>query len=591
MVPSTVHAQTIASQFDHDNDLNLNVKDKITVTQGTLFLGSRPLPPLPQKMTPSQAARLAELLDFLHRHLTLATENIHADEEGTQITLGYADWQRVMAVQMVLAETYGVMCYQEQVMRILNKLGGIELSSAYACIKAISKKNKEVIDQRRADFIRGAVQRGIDERTAEEFFGLIVYFGGYGFNKSHSAAYALISYQTAYLKAHYTPEFMAALLSSEIEDGNKRDVLVDHIADARRLGVEVLPPDVDASDADFTVQGGKIIFGLVAVKGFGRGGAEEVMRARAAGGPFRDLFDFCQRVDPRLVQRAAIERLVKAGAMDRFTGHRAQQMALLPRALQAAADHHNDRRLGQKNLFELGAADAANGNGAAHEEALPQVAPWPEAEKLKYEKEVLDFYFSSHPLAQHEAELRRYASHRAAELNGLPANYEVRLGGMLTQVQFRNTKKARNGNSRYLLCRLEDFSGAARCVMWPDDLARFKGDVQDDDIRIVQGTLDRSREEVNVVLTRILTLEQARSELARELHLLLRLGRQRPEDVDRLERILRDTPGPCQVIVTVKDSAGKECILKLGRGLAVNPAVVALDRLEELLGRGAVVLR
>jgi DNA polymerase-3 subunit alpha len=493
----------------------------------------------------------------------------------------------------VLAETYGVMCYQEQVMRILNRLGGIELSSAYACIKAISKKNKEVIDQRRADFIQGAVARGVEARTAEEIFGLIVYFGGYGFNKSHSAAYALISYQTAYLKAHYTPEFMAALLSSEIEDGNKRDVLVDHIADARRMSVEVLPPDVNASDADFTVQGGQIVFGLVAVKGFGRGGAAELVRARAAGGPFRDLFDFCQRVDPRLVQRAAIERLIKAGAMDRFAGSRAQQMALLPRALQAAADHHNDRRLGQKNLFEVGApgGPAAHSNGAAHDESLPAVAPWPETEKLKYEKEVLDFYFSSHPLAQHEAELRRYASHRAADLAGLPANHEVRLGGMLTQVQFRNTKKARNGNSRYLLCRLEDFSGAARCVMWPDDLARFKGAIQDDDIRIIQGTLDRSREEVNVVLTRILTLEQARSELARELHLLLRLGRQRPDAVDRLDKILRETPGPCQVILTVRDGAGRECILKLGRGLAVNPAAVALDRLEELLGRGAVVLR
>jgi DNA polymerase-3 subunit alpha len=268
-------------------------------------------------------------------------------------------------------------------------------------------------------------------------------------------------------------------------------------------------------------------------------------------------------------------------------------MAVLPRALQAAADHHNDRRLGQKNLFEAftGSGSTSKGNGAAHEDPLPQVDPWPETEKLKYEKEVLDFYFSSHPLAQHEHDIRRYASHRALDLHGLPANQEVRLGGMLTQVQYRNTKKARNGNSRYLLCRLEDYSGAVRCVMWPDDLARFKGNINDDDICIVQGTVDRSREEVNVVLTRVLTLEQARSELARELHLLLRLGQQGPEMVNQLESILRETPGPCQVILTIKDNAGKECILKLDRGLMVNPAVVALDRLEELLGRGAVVLR
>jgi DNA polymerase-3 subunit alpha len=496
-------------------------------------------------------------------------------------------------MEEVLGETYAVMVYQEQIMRILNKLGGIELSSAYACIKAISKKKHEIIDQRRADFIKGAVERGIDRKTAEDIFGLIVYFGGYGFNKSHSAAYAQLGYQTAYLKAHCTAEFMAALLSSEIEDGNKRDVLVDHIADARRMKVDVLPPDVNASEGDFTVTGGKIVFGLVAIKGFGRGAAAEVVRARTAGGPFADLFDFCERVDPRLVQRGAIERLVKAGAMDRFAAHRAQLVALLPRALQAAAEKHNDRRVGQKNLFEAFGGDGASaGNGAGHDTAapLPQVEPWPETEKLKYEKEVLDFYFSSHPLAQHEDELRRYATHRTADLEGLPADQEVTLAGMLTQVQYRNTKKARNGNSRYLLCRLEDFSGAARCVMWPDDLARFKGEVKDDEIRIVRGTLDRSREEVNVVLTRILDLEQAKSQLARELHLLLRLGPLQPGDVDRLAELLRRSPGPCQVIVTVKDEAGKRCILKLGRTLGVNPATFPREELEELLGRDAVKL-
>jgi DNA polymerase-3 subunit alpha len=497
-------------------------------------------------------------------------------------------------MEEVLSETYGVMVYQEQIMRILNKLGGIELSSAYACIKAISKKKQEIIDQRRIDFIKGAVARGADAKTAQDIFGLIVYFGGYGFNKSHSAAYALISYQTAYLKAHYTPEFMAALLSSEIEDGNKRDVMVDHIADARRMGVEVLPPDVNASDGDFTVQGGKVVFGLVAIKGFGRGAAADVTRARSEGAPFKDLFDFCERVDPRILQRGAIERLIKAGAFDRLADHRAQLMAILPRALQAAADRHRDRRLGQKNLFEGfgGESSTTNGPGITtlDDAALPEVSPWPETEKLKYEKEVLDFYFSSHPLAQHEDELRRYASHRAADLNGLPADQEVTLAGMLTQVQFRNTKKARNGNSRYLLCRLEDFSGAARCVMWPEDLARCKMDVKDDEICVVRGTLDRAREEVNVVLTRIFSLEQAKKELARELHLLMRMSRHYPEDVDRLADLLRQNPGPCQVVITIKDDWDRTCILKLDRSFAVNPASFPRDALENLLGHDGVKL-
>jgi DNA polymerase-3 subunit alpha len=492
-------------------------------------------------------------------------------------------------MEEVLRETHGVMVYQESIMRILNRLGGIELSSAYACIKAISKKKQETIDQRRLDFIKGAIERGVDRGIAEEIFGLIVYFGGYGFNKSHSAAYAVISYQTAYLKTHYTPEFMAALLSSEIEDGNKRDIMVDHIADARRMGVEVLPPDVNVSEAAFTVRGGEVVFGLMAIKGLGRAAADEVTRARSGGGEFRDLFDFCDRVNLRVLSKAAIERLIMAGAVDRLGEHRAQLMHLLPRAIQAAEERQNDRRLGQRNLFEA-FGDEPAASEAVHA-PLPEVPPWSETEKLKYEKEALDFYISSHPLAQFDEELRRYATHRTADLPGLPADQEVTLAGMLVQVEFRNTKKARNGNSRYLLCRIEDFTGAARCVMWPDDLARCKSDITNDAICVVRGTIDRSREEVNVVLTRVLNLEQAKSEMAKELHLLLRLGTQEETDIDRLGQILRQTPGPCFVVLTVKDGDGKKCILKLGRAFAVNPATFLREELEELLGRDAVKLR
>src|SRR3989442_4587784 len=219
-------------------------------------------------------------------------------------------------MEEILRETYGVMVYQEQVMRILNRLGGVELSSAYACIKAISKKKQEIIDQRKTEFLHGAQERGVDERTAQNIFDLIIQFAGYGFNESHSAAYALIGYQTAYLKAHYTAEFMAALLSSEIEDSNKRDIMVEHIADAKRLGAEVLPPDIQKGHADFTVENGKILFGLTAIKGLGRGAAQEIVRAREAKGPFKDIFDFCERLDLKIVTRAAVEKLIKAGAFD-----------------------------------------------------------------------------------------------------------------------------------------------------------------------------------------------------------------------------------------------------------------------------------
>jgi DNA polymerase-3 subunit alpha len=492
-------------------------------------------------------------------------------------------------MEEVLKETHGVMVYQESVMRILNRLGGIELSSAYACIKAISKKKQEIIDARKSDFIAGAHKQGVGKEVAEDIFAKIVYFGGYGFNKSHSCAYAYVSYQTAYLKANYAPEFMAALLSSEIDDGNKRDMMVDHIADARKMGIEVLPPSVNTSDSEFSVFDGKIAFGLTAIKGVGRNSSEEIVRARREGGRFKDIFDFCERVDLKIVNKATMERLIKAGAMDRLGGHRAQLFQVLPRAIQAATDRQADERLGQRNLFDAFAAEGS-AVAVAERETMPEVTPWTETDKLKYEKEALDFYLSSHPLAQNEKALRRYASHTAEEMKQQPADQEVTLAGMFAQIALKNTQKARNGNSRYLLARIDDMSGSAKCVMWPDDFARFKEEIRDDTPYIIKGSVDRRREEPTLVINRILTLEQAQRELARGLYLLLRLGRTQPDDIERLGAVLRQTPGTCPVFLTIKDGADKFCVLKLGRDFAVNPGTFPQEELEAILGPNTVRL-
>jgi DNA polymerase-3 subunit alpha len=487
-------------------------------------------------------------------------------------------------MEEILAPTFGVMAFQEQVMRILNRLGGIELSSAYACIKAISKKKQEVIDQRRADFLKGAVQRGVSEETAREIFDLITFFGGYGFNASHSAAYAHIGYQTAYLKAHYTPEFMAALLSSEIEDGNKRDNMVDHIADARRLGVEVLPPDVNAGEVEFTVHEGKILFGLTAIKGLGRGAAAEIVRARQEKGPFRDLFDFCERIDHKLVPRAAIEKLIKAGGFDSLNPNRAQLFQALTTALQAAAELQQDRRRGQRSFFDvLGGDDPVRPTAV-----LPDVPDWPTSERLKYEKEALDFYFSSHPLAQYEDDLRRFASHQVNQLGNVGPNQEVILGGMLTQVRFQNTKNARNGNSRYVRCKLEDATGAVECVMWPDDFVRFKDDFQDDRVCFVKGAVERIREEPSLRLLRVIGIDQARREFARGLGLKLQLGEHSPEVLVRIAAVLQRSRGACPVHLYIFDAAGKMAHFRAGDDFSVNPAAVPIKELEDIVGAGRV---
>jgi DNA polymerase-3 subunit alpha len=488
-------------------------------------------------------------------------------------------------MEEILAETYGVMVYQEQVMRILNSLGSIELSSAYACIKAISKKKHEIIDQRRAEFIHGAQERGLAEAVAREIFDLITFFGGYGFNKSHTAAYAYIGYHTAYLKTHYTPEFMAALLSSEIEDGNKRDILVEHIEDAKRLGCPVQAPSINTDEADFTVAGGRLLFGLTAIKGLGRGAAQEIVRARGDKGPFKDIYDFCERIDLKVVSRAAIEKLIKAGAFDCFGARRAQLLHVLGGALQAAGELQQDLRIGQKNFFDV---FESSGPEPVRGTALPDVPEWPATEKLKNEKEALDFYFSSHPLAQHEDVLRLFSSHRLAQLSDLAANQEVMIGGMLTQVRFMNTKKARNGNSRYCRCKLEDFSGAAECVMWPDDFVRCKDLVGEDQICFVVAAVERTRDEPGLVISRILTVEQAQRERTTGVVLDLSLENHPPYLIDRIAAVLQRTPGRCPVFLFVRDSAGKVLKLKTSDDFRIDPNALAKGELEMLLGPGRV---
>ena len=501
-------------------------------------------------------------------------------------------------MEEVLSETYGVMVYQEQVMRMLNRMGGIELSKAYACIKAISKKNHDIINARKVDFIAGAMKHGMTADKADEIFGQIVKFGGYGFNKSHSAAYAHVTYHTAYLKKYYPAEFMAALLSSEIDDSNKRDILVDHIADARKMGVEVLAPDVNKGQPDFDVVDGKIVFGLTAIKGLGRGAAEEIVKVRASG-LYKDLFDFCERVDLRTVTKAAIEKIIKAGAMDCFgKNKRAASITALPRAAQAADNKADDKRRGQKSLLDI-FDDEPEVNGHAPKagfqfgEGLPEMDEWPELEKLKFEKESLDFYISSHPLAQFDEQLRRFRTHDSAQVLKLNAGAEVRLGGMVTQFDTRVIKAGRNQGTRFAIFRLEDFTGQTKCVLWSDQYTRFKEEVVEDSMLLFEGHVEwrDGSSEPDVIVEKVMTLDQARKELTRGL--VIRMQYDDHEDtirkLDGLASVLKRNRGPCPVYLSIRDLSGKAAQFKLSNDYSVNPTAVQVDELEMLLGRGSVL--
>jgi DNA polymerase-3 subunit alpha len=485
----------------------------------------------------------------------------------------------------LLAETYGVMVYQEQVMRILNRLGGIELSSAYACIKAISKKKHDVIQERRAEFIAGAQTRGVNEGTATEIFDLITHFGGYGFNKSHSTAYALVSYQTAFLKAKYPPEFLAAVLTSEIGDADRIGLIFES---ARRGGLEVLLPDVNRSEVEFTVDQGKVVFGLAAIRGLGRKPAEALVSERRANGPYRDIYDLCERVDQRLVSRSAMETLVKAGAFDGFGLKRAPLFAAIPAALQAGSSAQEDRRRGQRSFFEaLETEDAAP---AAHApRSLVDMPEWSDAERLSHEKAALGFYLSSHPLARHSDIIERFSTHRASQLPELGAQQEVVLGGMLSDVRFLNAKKSRNGNTRMARFKFVDLTGSAECVLFPDDYLQCKELVKNDTICFAKAIVDRSREEAGLIVNRLLPLEQAQREFTRGVVIRLSTGAHDEKMLPSLGEILRRAPGRCPVYLQITDGAGKRATLQLAADFAIDVTRFPQADVDTLLGKGNVL--
>ncbi|MDO4557682.1 MAG: DNA polymerase III subunit alpha, partial [Planctomycetia bacterium] len=449
----------------------------------------------------------------------------------------------------VLEETYGVMVYQEQVMRILNRLGNIPLSDAYTCIKAISKKKLELIAKFHGEFLEGAQKNGLSGEEAEHLFGLIQKFAGYGFNKSHTTAYAKIAFITAYLKAHYPQEFMAAILTSDISARNfkVKDDLVGHLEDCARMKIEVVPPDVNHSNATFTVRDKKIIFGLSAIKGCGDSASRAIEMARERGGKFRDLFDFCERLDPSQVGRGAIESLIRAGAMDSFGAKRSQLMTVIDRALAAGLATAKNRRRGQSLLF------GNDGDDDVPVVTLPDMPEWEPKVLLVREKEVLGCYLSSHPLAEHAQMLEQFCSHPTLEAKKLADRSHVILGGMINGVIFRTTKKAQEGQpNQFASFDLEDMSGVIRCNVWPRTLVECRHMVEDERIVGVIGMIDKrggAEDEANLTVNEILPLEELPSRMIREVRILVEEERLHESGLQCLYEILRGTKG--ETLVTL----------------------------------------
>ncbi len=485
-------------------------------------------------------------------------------------------------LEEILEETHGVMVYQEQVMQILNRLGDIPLAAAYTCIKAISKKKEALIRKNKDEFLKGATAKGVAKSQAERLWEMIEKFAGYGFNKSHSTAYALVAYQTAYLKTHYSLEFMAALLSGDIPGRNfkTKDSLVEHLDDCRRMGIEVVAPDINRSDVEFAVADGKIYFGLAAIKSCGGKAAEGIVAERRANGPFRDLYDFCERIDSSVCNRTAIEMLIKAGACDSWCSNRGRLLAGVDGALQAGAKAQKDRKTGQRSLF----GDLASPPAAA-EADLPDVPDLPERERLLAEREALGFYLSSHPLAEYESTFAEVGCRTTADIAEVPDRGEIILGGMLAAIKHAHVKRTRPGSTatKYVNFDLEDRAGSVRCILWPDDYEIYGQLVQPDAILVVRGVVDRrGGDEANLIVNELIPLDQLQSRCTRGLRIIIEEKRHDEETLKRLREILRYYPGRQSVELLIVLEDDSRVLLKSEMKVAISSEL--RTRVDELLG-------
>ncbi|HUF26875.1 MAG TPA: DNA polymerase III subunit alpha [Gemmatimonadaceae bacterium] len=485
----------------------------------------------------------------------------------------------------ILEPTYGVITYQEQVMRIAQLLAGISLAEADVLRKAVGKKDAELIREELGKFVGKAVARGYDRRVIEEISGQIETFGRYGFNKSHSVAYSVISYHTAWLKTHHPAEFMAALLSSAIGD---TDSVVKFINEARELGLEVLPPDVNESGYKFTVVGEKRIrFGLGAVRNVGKGAIDSILVARARK-PFADLFDLCERVDLRACNKRVLEALIAAGAIDTLGAHRSQCFAVLDAAISEAALKQEEAATGQGSLFGGGGADAPS-SAVPAPPAFPNRPPLPESERLAREKEILGFYISGHPLDPFRAECELFASHTVADLGAWTAD-TMTLGVVVTAVK---RQISRRSGAEFARLTVEDFTGSSEVLVFPEAWSVLAERVRTDIPVLLTGAYgrrDQDAENPTFIVEGVRPLAEVRVNGQVAVSIELTRGMALPPGVlDDVRAVAEAHPGTAPLEVRWSDGNGTQARLK-SRSLKLAATNAALMELRALLGAERVRL-
>ena len=399
-------------------------------------------------------------------------------------------------LEPILKETFGVVLYQEQVMQIVQVLAGFTLGQADLLRRAMGKKKHEILMAQKENFLAGCEKNHIEAGLATTIFDLLTHFADYGFNKSHSAAYALVAWQTAYLKAHYPAEFMAAMLTS-IMDTPK---VATYIELCRRMDIKILPPDINASSAYFSVDGAAIRFGLAAVRNVGETAIENVARIREDGGPFSSLSDFCRRVDMRVVNRRVIESLIKCGAFDSFGAKRSQLLAILPQTVMEAAQQQKDAVSGQMGLFS---DETIEETGMLQ---LPDIDEVPKAELLNWEKEATGFYITGHPLDQYAAKLENLPHIGSLQPDAVRDKQVVRIGGMLTEAKRITTKKG----DTMCFATVEDFTDSVEVTVFPRTFYQNMNLLVPDTPVVVQGRIDMTDESVKIIADSVWALKDYR---------------------------------------------------------------------------------
>ena len=488
-------------------------------------------------------------------------------------------------LEPVLKDTYGVIVYQEQVMQIAQVLGGYTMGDADILRRAMGKKDPEEMAAQRERFVQGAQKQGIDGKKATEIFDQMETFARYGFNKSHSAAYALVSYQTAYLKTHYPVEFMAALMTSEMGDTDK---VIKNLAECRDKGIEVLAPDINESRSDFTPVGEKIRFGLAAVKNVGEKAVEVILRSREQDGAFNSLFDFCRRVDLTAVNRRVIENLIKCGAFDSTGVGRTRMTAALDEAMRAGQAHQRDQQSNQIDIFAMLGTPLKEGAKRSGD-LYPQAKEWTQQESLAFEKEALGFYITGHPLDKYDRVIKKIAGGTIAALKEKAAPGDVKLAGVVSALKLRNTKKG----DRYGSFNLEDKTGFVEVIAWPDIYRKCSEILGSEDPIFVKGRLEVGEERMQIIANEILPLaEVAQKTRANgkangngdKLHLYARESEVSSDDFVRLRDTLLDFPGACTVFLHLLTDNKVETVIELPEHVRVASTPELEESVSKLLG-------